>query len=162
MVVLVRAAASCVGFLLAITASAALASSLSPGDIGDTFCAARVSGDMSKVEPLLSPDLAAAISDAQAKNDAIQKQYPDEKPPLGDGIPWQSFQDYAPQCMVIGASGTLENPEAVLFYQIPGQGGTSWSDRLVLTFVDGELRIGDIVYSDGSRLTETLVKAFED
>jgi hypothetical protein len=64
--------------------------------------------------------------------------------------------------MVIGASGTLENPEAVLFYQIPGQGGTSWSDRLVLTFVDGELRIGDIVYSDGSRLTETLVKAFED
>jgi len=154
MVLLARAVVSGVCILLAT--SAALASSLSPGDIGDTFCAARVSGDMSKVEPLLSPDLAAAISDAEAKNDAIQKQHPDEKPPLGDGIPWQSFPDHAPQCMVVGSRGTLENPEAVLFYQIPGPGGTSWSDRLVLTFVDGELRLGDIVFADGSRLTEIL------
>lgn len=161
MVVLVRAFASGVCIVVAVAASGALASSLSPGDIGDTFCAARVSGDMTRIEALLSPDLAAAISAAEAKNDAIQKQHPDEKPPLGDGIPWQSFH-HAPQCMVIGASGTLANPQAVLFYQIPGQGGTSWSDRLVLSFVNGELRIDDIVYSDGRRLTETLVKAFEN
>lgn len=119
--------------LLAFAPAGALASSLSPGDIGDTFCAGRMSGDMTAVAALLSPDLAAAIAGA------------------GD-IRWQGLPDHPSQCMVVGSSGTLENPEAVLFYR----GSASWSDRLVLTFVDGELRIDDILYPDHSRLTETL------
>jgi hypothetical protein len=118
--------------LVVIGASATFASSLSPGDIGDTFCAARLSGDMTAVTPLLSPKLAAAIADT--KNDDIR---------------WQGVPEQAAQCMVVGSSGTLENPEAVLFYQ----GSASWSDRLVLTFVDGELRIDDILYADGGRLS---------
>ena len=71
---------------------------ISPEQIGEIFCISRLGNDMAPVDGLLTAELTAAIADAEAKNDAIQQAHPDEKPPLGDGIPWQAFPDYASEC----------------------------------------------------------------
>ena len=151
--------------LLALAALAAAtlpahAVSLTGAQVGDIFCYGRLSGDMAPVEAILTPELGAAIADAESRNDTIQKSAPDEKPPLGDGIPWQSFQDYAPRCSVVGMTGSAEHPEVVLFYQFPDNPAGNWSDKLELTFVDKRLRINDVIYKDGSRLTQALHDAF--
>jgi len=147
---------------LALAAAPAQAVSLTGVQVGDIFCAGRLSGDMAPVEAILTSELQAAISEAEARNDAAEKAAPGDKPPLGDGIPWQSFPDYAPQCTVVGMSGTAEHPQVVLFYQFPDDSASNWSDRLELSFVDKRLRINDVIYKDGTRLTEALVDAFKD
>lgn len=147
---------------LAAVSAPAYAASLSGVQVGDIFCAGRLSGDMAPVEAILTDELKATIAEAQAKNDAIQKAAPDEKPPLGDGIPWQTHPDYAPRCSVVGMTGTAEHPQVVLFYQFPDSSGANWSDKVETTFVNGMLRINDVIYADGTRLTEALVNAFKE
>lgn len=146
---------------LAAASAPAYAVSLTGAQVGDIFCAGRLSGDMAPVEAILTPDLKAAIAEAEARNDAIQKAAPDEKPPLGDGIPWQTAPDYAPRCSMVGMSGTADRPQVVLFYQFPDEPSANWSDKLELTFIDHRLRIDDVIYKDGTRLTEALVNAFK-
>jgi len=146
---------------LAAASAPAHALSLTGVQVGEIFCAGRLSDDMAPVEAILTPELKAAIAEAEAKNAEIEKAEPGDKPPLGDGIPWQTAPDYAPRCSVVGMSGTAEHPQVVLFYQFPDQPTANWSDRLELTFVDERLRINDVIYSDGSRLTQALVDAFK-
>ena len=107
---------------------------MSPAAIGAAFCAALVSGDPSAITPLLTPDLAERAT----------------APDIG----WHSG-DVAPlACMPVGATGTAEHPESVLFLTFPG-GGTA-SDRLVLSFIDSQLFIDDVAYAGGGTLRETL------
>ena len=72
------------------TAALAQPAALTPEHIAQIFCLARIGNDMAPVEGLLTPGLTSAIAAAEAENAVIAAQHPDEKPPLGDGIPWQS------------------------------------------------------------------------
>lgn len=100
-------------------------SQLNPAQLGNAFCAAILAGDRATLVPLLTPAL-ADLTDGR------------------DDILWHTG-DLAPvNCMAVGARGTVEAPEAVLFLTFPA--GKTASDRLILNFVDGQLRIDDVAY----------------
>jgi hypothetical protein len=131
-----------------------------PHIVAETFCVARIAGDMTMIEPYLTDELADAIGQAMAQNDVIQKQHPDEKPPLGDGVPWATYQDAVPSC-VVDYEAAKANPGMVpVIYAIPDAPDASWSDTLVLRQVQTHWKLDDIVYQDGARLTDVLVSVF--
>jgi hypothetical protein len=140
---------------------------LTPQQIGEIFCLGRLSNDMAPVLALSSPVLATAIAHAQARNDAIQRGAPDDKPPLGDGIPWQSYPDYAPECSPGEPVSSATMTGITINYGFPEAPEANFADTLVLVPVPVEagtgpfLRIDDIVYATGGTLGETLVTSFE-
>ena len=60
-------------------------------ELAEAFCKTRTTGDAEAVKPLLTPSLLAVIAEAEDRNRIIAESTPDEKPPFGDGIPYQSF-----------------------------------------------------------------------
>jgi hypothetical protein len=125
-------------FALAIFAvtGPASATSLSTSQVGEIFCLGRLSGDMAPVLAILTPELAALVA-AQ---------------PSPDSVPWQGDPEYANLCEPVGATGTADAPQAVLSYGYRDPGKAGFSDRLVLRWVDGRMRIDDIIYADGATL----------
>src|SRR5262245_47072214 len=67
-------------------------------EIAAAFCAARTADDEARLKPLLSPSLLALIAETEERNRIIADANPDEKPPFGDGIPYQAFPDRADSC----------------------------------------------------------------
>jgi len=134
---------------------------LSPEQIGQIFCIARQGNDEAPIRALLSPSVAADVARAEARSAALGERFPDEKPPLGDGLPWQSFPDVPATCTVTGATteSKAADGEFVLVYGFPDAPDAGWTDRIVLVDIDGRLRISDIVYEDGSTLGQFLLKA---
>lgn len=137
---------------------------LSPEAIGQIFCLARIGNDMAPVQGILSPDLADLIEDAEKKSDEAAASNPDDKPPLGDGVPWQAFQDYAPRCTV---DATAVRPDGVsatvsLHYGFPESKDADFTDTVYLTSVDdesimaGRWRVDDIGYATGGTLRQLL------
>jgi hypothetical protein len=147
--------------LLALPAPAFAEATISAAQIGQIFCIGRLANEMAPVRALLTPGLAATIAKAEAANDAIQKQHPGEKPPLGDGIPWQGFQDYAPECNVVGLTGGADTPQVVIAYTYPDQPKANWVDGVQLKFIDGKLRIDNVEYGNKGNLRQALVDAFK-
>jgi hypothetical protein len=128
-------------------------------EIGAKFCAARLA-DEAAMRALLSPSLLLAIAAAEAKNEPIAKAHPDEKPPLGDGVPYQSFPDAAPACET-GAKAPAEGGETVeIKYLFPETPDANWTDRILVKAG----KIDDILFAEdggGGTLTEALVTMFE-
>lgn len=140
---------------------------LTPEQIGQIFCMARQGNDMAAISGLLSPVLAAAIAHAEARNDVIQRAAPGEKPPLGDGIPWQSHPDYASQCTV-GAVETSATASGVsITYSFEGEPAAEFTDVLVLVPVPADaglppvLRIDDVAYDIGGSLQDDLSALYD-
>lgn len=141
---------------------------ITPTQIGEIFCISRTGNDMAPVEGLLTVELKAAIAEAEAKNDAIQKAHPDEKPPLGDGIPWQAFPDYAAECKV--GKVTLEADQATvdIAYGFPEYPDANFTDHLQLRLVSFPMvseplwRIDDLTYATEGDLRTVLVSVFEN
>lgn len=129
--------------LLAATPAGAL--SLTATQVGEIYCAARLSGDMAPVLAILTPELAALLA---------------KKLPAGadaaTAIPWQSQSDYASTCMPVGASGTAEQPEIVIAFGYSDPAKAQYADRLIMRFVDKRLRIDDIAYATSGTLREKL------
>lgn len=158
------------GLSLALTTlpAAAQMATISPAQIGWIFCIARLGNDMAPVQGLLTPALSQAIADAEKKDADWAAKNPGEKPPLGDGIPWQAFPDYAPHCAVGIAEALKAEAWVDLNYGFPDAPDADFTDRLHLLQVEGEFgathwRIDNIEYaSDGGDLRSTLVSAFED
>lgn len=158
------------GLALALTTlpAAAQMTTISPQQIGQIFCISRLGNDMAPVQGLLTPALSQAIADAEKKDADWAAKNPGEKPPLGDGIPWQTFQDYAPQC----AAGNVETVKAEarvdLNYAFPDAPDANFTDTLRLVQVEGEFgttywRIDNIEYANnGGDLRSSLVSAFEN
>lgn len=120
---------------LALASPASAQSQLSPAQIGNAFCAAILAGDAAALGLLLTPDLADKAADHE-------------------DIRWSSGDAAPVGCMPVGASGSTERPESVLFLTFPG--GKTASDRLVLAFVDGDLRIDDVSFDRGGTLRARL------
>src|SRR5690242_3823069 len=71
---------------------------LKASQVGQIFCLSRIGNDEAVISGILTDGLKQAIAVAEQKDADYAKKYPDEEPPLGDGIPWQSSPDYAAKC----------------------------------------------------------------
>jgi len=112
--------------------------------LGEIFCTLGKGGGQFGRMYLVTRSLTQAINDAQKKNDEIAAAQPDEKPPLGDGIPYQSFPDEAPVCAPGKLTDKGREQVVEITYSFPGMADASWTDRLVLIAEDGRLRIDDV------------------
>jgi hypothetical protein len=128
--------------------------------VAETFCMARIVGDMTLAEEYFSEELSYAIGKAMARNAVIQKQHPDEKPPLGDGVPWGTYQDVADSCEVDYGAANATPTEIPVTYKFPDAPDANWTDTLVLKQVNDQWKLDDVLYQEGGRLTEFLVSAF--
>ena len=130
---------------LILTASPALALSLTSTQVGEIYCDARLSGDMAPVLAILTPELAALVAGSiPAGADAAT------------AVPWQSSADYANTCMPVGASGTADQPEIVIAFGYSDPGKPQYADKLVMRFIDRRLRIDDIAYGSSGTLRAKL------
>lgn len=129
----------------ALVTTPASALSLTATQVGDIYCAARLSGDMAPVLAILTPEFAALVA----------KKLPDGAD-AATAIPWQSQSDYANTCMPVGASGTAEQPEIVIAFGYRDPAKAQYADRLIMRFVDKRLRIDDIAYATSGTLRQKL------
>jgi hypothetical protein len=159
------------GLALALTTlpAAAQMTTIDPGTMGRIFCVARLGNDMGPVTGLLSPSLTQAIADAEKKDAEWEKKNPGDKPPLGDGIPWQAFQDYAPQCTIGTVDSVLDEASVELNYAFPDAPEANFTDKLRFVqvmdhTVGGPVwRIDNVEYAnDGGDLRSTLISAFAE
>jgi hypothetical protein len=140
---------------------------ITPEQIAEIFCISRIGNDMAPVEGLLTEGLIAAIGEAEAKNDVIAAAAPDEKPPLGDGVPWQTWPDYAAECAPGAVTLIMDRAEVQIVYGFPESPGANFVDKLELILVDdpmigaGRWRIDNVVYAEQGDLRSALIGAFE-
>jgi hypothetical protein len=138
-----------------------------PRSVAEKFCATRLHGDEKALRPLLTPSLVKSIEEAEARNDIIAKASPDEKPPFGDGIPYQSFPDAAPVCEVGDEKQVPGRTEIEVRYLFPDTKGANWTDRLVLIASDDRLLIDNVIFetsvndTDEISLRSVLFNAFD-
>jgi len=138
-----------------------------PRAVAEKFCATRLEDDEKALRALLTPSLIKSIEEAEARNDIIAKASPDEKPPFGDGIPYQSFPDAAPVCEVGEEKQAPGRTEIEVRYMFQDTEGANWTDRLVLIASDGRLLIDNVVFetsvndTDEISLRSVLFNAFD-
>lgn len=130
-----------------LTAMTTLALATPLDEIGAAFCRARKAGSDEETRALLSDALLSTIREAEARNARLAKAAPGDKPPLGDGVPWQSFPDSAPVCQAANAVPEGNRATVEITYDFPDQPNARWTDRLMLVeTADGAWRIDDIRY----------------
>ncbi len=132
---------------LVLTALAVPAAADEPAtQLAEAFCAARLAYDEEAIRALLSADLLDLIARAEEVDARIAAAEPDEKPPLGDGIPYTSYWD-APESCTPGAvinHATASSVEVV--YSYAGEPDWGWTDRLVVVPVEDRLAIDDVLF----------------
>lgn len=141
---------------------------LKADQIGQIFCLSRLGNDEAVIEGILTADLKAAIEAASVKDEAYEKQYPGEKPPLGDGIPWQGWPDYAAECTTGLVTLMKTDAKVEINYGFPEDASANFTDTLLLKRVDmpdygtGFWRIDNIAYGPGGDLKSVLTSAFDN
>jgi hypothetical protein len=160
-----RLAALPLALLLAAPAMAQDYTILSPEQIGQIFCISRLGNDMAPVEGILTEALETALDEADFKNDAYEQAHPGEKPPLGDGFPWQAAPDYAAECTVGQVTLMMDEANVAIAYGFPEYPDANFTDTLNLKLVEGEYgenvwRLDNIHFADGN-LRDALVLAFD-
>ncbi len=137
------------GSLLAAMAAAGLAHAASdPRDVAEKFCKARLADDEAGTLALVTPSLRREIEAAKVRSDVIAKATPDEKPPLGDGIPYQAFPDVPGTCAVGETVRTPGRVEIEVVYGFPGAANAAWKDRLKIVAEGDDLLVDDVVYAN--------------
>jgi hypothetical protein len=117
--------------------------------LGRIFCwLGKNDGEFGRMY-LATRSLTEAIDAAVKKNGEIAQAVPDEKPPLGDGVPFQSFPDTAPVCKPGKLSDKGRHQELEIIYEFPETPKGNWTDRLVLVPEFGRLRIDDVLFGPG-------------
>jgi len=140
---------------------------LKASQIGQIFCLSRLGNDEAVIAGILTDDLQKAIKVAEQKDDDYAKKNPDEKPPLGDGIPWQSSPDYGDTCDVGLVTLSKTDAKVEIKYTFKDYPDGSYTDVLILKKVPidgmdvGYWRIDDVIYPDGSDMKQLLITAFE-
>ena len=142
---------------LALAATLAFAAGLARADtqsdaqqLGKVFCfLGKADGGQFGRMYLLTRSLTQLVNDALKKNDEIASAKPNEKPPLGDGIPYQSFPDTAPVCKPGKLTDKGREQVLEIAYSFPDTAIAGWTDQLVLIAEDGRLRIDDVLFGTG-------------
>ena len=139
---------------------------LSPQQIGQIFCIGSLGNDMAPVEALLTPDLSAQIAEAWSRNAEYEAANPGDKPPLGDGIPWRGWQDYADGCEAWEGLTDGDIAFVEVNYSFSSEPSANYTNILVLKPVplsEGMppvWRIDDIDLGEGNMLRQRLTAAF--
>ena len=140
---------------------------ITPEQIGQIFCIGRLGNDMSPVSGVLNDDLGALIDDAFARSNAYLDSHPGDKPPMGDGVRWSSFPDYADGCTVGDASVRDLVAYVVINYTFSDYPEANYADTLMLLPSYPEngppyiWRVYDVQLSDGTTMREFLYAAIE-
>jgi len=134
---------------------------LSPEQIGEIFCLGRLGNDMAAVDGLLTPALRDAIVAAEARNAQIAASAPDEKPPLGDGIPWQSWPDYADSCIARAGTADAQTATVSIDYGFTADPEAGFTDTLHLNLAEDSMqvsrwRIDNVGYATKGDLRDVL------
>jgi hypothetical protein len=139
---------------------------LTPEQLGQIFCISMLGNDMAAVFALATGDLLSAIDEAEFKNSEIEAAHPGEKPPLGDGIPWQAAPDYAATCTVGQVTMMMDEASVEIRHGFPEYPSADFTDRLKLKLDEGEengerrWRIDNVAYADQGDLITALKSAF--
>ena len=140
---------------------------LKANQIGQIFCMSRQGNDEALISGILTKDLQQVIKVAEEKDDAWAKKNPGEKPPLGDGVGWQSTPDYADTCEIGLVTLSKTDAKVEIKYTYKDYPDADYTDTLILKKVPiegmdvGYWRIDDVIYPDGTNLKAVLVSAFE-
>lgn len=97
--------------------------------------------------PLVTPELAAMIEEAAARNAAFEAAT-HAKGPLGDGVPWKAYQDAVSDCTAGAIAGSAEHPEVAIDYRYDEEPESGWTDTLILARHGDAWRIDDIRYGN--------------
>ena len=141
---------------------------LKPEQVGQIFCLSRLGNDEAVLDGILTAELKAAIAEAWSKDDAWEEQNPGEKPPLGDGIPWAAWPDYAAECTVGLVTLMKTDAKVEINYGFPEAAAANFTDTLLLKRVDmpdydtSFWRIDNLAYATGGDLKAVLASAFEN
>jgi hypothetical protein len=152
--------------LSALPAQAQMAT-IEPEQIGQIFCIGSLGNDMAPVEAILSSDLQDLVAEAWTRNAAFETANPGDKPPLGDGLPWRTWPDYADGCTVGEALTEREMSIVTINYTFAQAPDANYSNELILrpaTFADGAplvWRIDDIDLGDDNSFRKMLAGVFE-
>lgn len=137
-------------------------------NLGDLFClvgtGGRDGGEFGRLY-LVTRSLGAAIDEAVKKDGEWAVAHPGDKPPLGDGVPFQSFTDSAPVCHAGKFSDAGGKQSVEVEYVFPDTPDANWTDRLVLITEDGRLRIDDVLFgtdNSGDGLRKALAGLFQN
>ena len=153
--------------LMAVLFSGGALAADDPRAVAAAFCKARLANDETATLALLTPSLVKVIDEAKARSDIIAKATPDEKPPFGDGIPYQAFPDVAPGCEAGKASNGSGRVEVEVTYLFPETPNADWTDRLKLVAEGDRLLIDDIIFANVANgepdhgLRKALFEAFD-
>ena len=153
--------------LLSTLPTQAQMATIEPEGIALIFCISSLGNDMAAVEALLSSDLQALVAEAWAKNAAFEAAHPGDKPPLGDGLPWRTWPDYADGCTFGEAVAERESASITITYSFSEAPDANYSNELLLvpaSFADGAplvWRIDDIDLGEGYTFRSWLAAAFE-
>jgi len=134
-------------------------------DVAQIFCIAVIADDEAPLRALLTPELAGRIADAEAQDAEIAAKAPDEKPPLGDGIPWQSWPDSAQTCTPDTPILMMDEASIAVRYHFDAAPDADYADTLKLKLLEQSFgqklwRIDDIVYAGDGTLRDALTMAF--
>ena len=142
---------------------------ISPEAIGQIFCLSRTGNDMAPVEGLLTDDLSFTIAKAVEESDAWAAANPGDKPPLGDGVQWADFPDYAPNCTVGPVALAGGKALVTIGYGFPDAPAADYVDELALVEVPDAMlggtprwRIDNVIFADDYDLRQALRLAFTD
>lgn len=135
--------------------------------VGEAFCKARLADDEAATRALLTQSLVKAIEEAEKRRAIIAKAAPDEKPPLGDGIPWQAFPDAVEACEVGSVVENAGRVELAITYKFTDAPNAGWTDRIKVVTEGDRLAIDDVLYANvangdaGLGLRQVLFEAFD-
>lgn len=155
--------------LLATLPAQAQMVTITPEQIGQIFCIGSLGNDMTPAHAMASEDLQALVAFSFERNSAFELANPGEKPPLGDGLPWRSFPDYADGCAVGPAVVADLVARVPITYSFTDYPDATYTNELILLpayyEVEGDpliWRIDDIDLGDGQTLRGMLGTAFDE
>ncbi len=140
--------------------TSALADNSTAEALAGTFCTSMVDGALDPVT-LVTPDLGEAIATALARNAEIQAATPDEKPPLGDGIPWASWPDKPDTCDIEVTEAYDGAAMVNVTYGFTDAPDANYTDTLVLMQGEAGWAIDDVVLIDNQTLRDLIETAFD-
>lgn len=145
-------------FILALAAPAAAASSLemangygwsgavrdvTPERLGQLFCDARRSGDMSALDKFYAPKLSRLLGEAAA---------------AGVAVSWQGYPDQPQNCAISILNG-YDDTVGVMVELSYAAIGKSWSDTLNLERTPDSWLLNNVFYQGGGNLRFRLVNS---
>lgn len=112
-----------------------------PVTLAERFCAARISGDMTPLEPYFAPKLARLLA------------------VLGDPdqAPWQGYREHPTDCELSVVNG-YDDTIGVLVRITYSASGRTWSDTLNFERTPDSWRLNNVFYAQGGNLRFRLLE----